>query len=85
MITSFIPFILLWYLMFLSLNINYWITILLAVPTAGFLVRIFIIQHDCGHGSFFRSKKINNRVGLLCSLFTWTPYFYWRKGHGIHE
>lgn len=82
---SFIPFFLTWYLMYLSLDFSYWLTILLAVPAAGFLVRIFIIQHDCGHGSFFSSKKANNLTGLFCSFFTWTPYYYWRKGHGIHH
>jgi omega-6 fatty acid desaturase (delta-12 desaturase) len=71
--------------MFLASGYSYWLVLLLAIPEAGFLVRIFIIQHDCGHGSFFRSKKANNITGLLCSFFTWTPYFYWRKGHGIHH
>lgn len=82
---SIIPFIVLWYGMFRSLEVSYWLTLLLSLPTAGFLVRVFIIQHDCGHGSFFSSKKANNMTGLLCSIFTWTPYFYWRKGHGIHH
>ena len=56
---SFLPFLVLWYLMFLSIDVNYWITLLLALPAAGFVVRIFIIQHDCGHGSFFKSKRAN--------------------------
>lgn len=85
LLNSFIPFFITWYLMFLSVEYSYWLTLLLAIPEAGFLVRIFIIQHDCGHGSFFKSKKANNIVGLFCSFFTWTPYFYWRKGHGIHH
>jgi omega-6 fatty acid desaturase (delta-12 desaturase) len=55
------------------------------IPAAGLLVRIFIFQHDCGHGSFFRSKKANSITGVICSVFTWTPYFYWRRGHGIHH
>ena len=84
-INSFFPFILSWYLMYRIIEVSYWLTLLVAFPTAGFLVRIFIIQHDCGHGSFFKSKKANDRTGLFCSLFTWTPYFYWRKGHGIHH
>ncbi|MGE5497928.1 MAG: fatty acid desaturase [Syntrophothermus sp.] len=85
LLNSFIPFFVTWYLMFLSVEYSYWLTLLLAIPEAGFLVRIFIIQHDCGHGSFFRSKKANNLTGLFCSFLTWTPYFYWRKGHGIHH
>lgn len=82
---TFIPFFITWYLMYLSLGYSYWLTLLLAIPEAGFLVRIFIIQHDCGHGSFFNSKKTNNLTGLFCSFFTWTPYYYWMKGHGIHH
>lgn len=82
---SFVPFLLIWFLMYLSLDVSYLLTLLIAFPAAGLLVRIFIIQHDCGHGSFLSTKKANNRVGVACSLFTWTPYFYWRKGHGIHH
>jgi omega-6 fatty acid desaturase (delta-12 desaturase) len=82
---SIIPFLILWYLMARSLEIGYWLTLLLSVPTAGFLMRLFIIQHDCGHGSFFGSRKANDWVGLLCSVFTWTPYYYWQKSHAIHH
>lgn len=74
-----------WILMYLSLRVGYWLTLLLAIPTAGFLVRIFIIQHDCGHGSFFKSRKANDTIGFICSLFTWTPYKYWRKSHAVHH
>jgi omega-6 fatty acid desaturase (delta-12 desaturase) len=84
-INSLIPFLLLWYLMYYSLEFSYGLTLLLAAPTAGFLVRLFIIQHDCGHGSFFNSRKANDLVGLACSLFTWTPYYYWQKSHAIHH
>lgn len=82
---SFIPFLTLWYLMYLSLDIGYWLTLLLSLPAAGFLVRLFIIQHDCGHGSFFASRKANDWVGVACSLFTLTPYHYWQKSHAIHH
>lgn len=82
---SFIPFLALWTLMCFSLDFSYLITLLIAVPTAGFLVRLFIIQHDCGHGSFFPSRKANDMVGLGCSLFTLTPYYYWQKSHAIHH
>jgi omega-6 fatty acid desaturase (delta-12 desaturase) len=82
---SFIPFLVIWYLMYLSLEVNYWLTLLLSLPTAGFLMRLFIIQHDCGHGSFFNSRKANDLVGMFCSLFTWTPYRYWQKSHAIHH
>lgn len=82
---SFIPFLVSWYLMYLSLDVGYWLTLLIALPAAGFLVRLFIIQHDCGHGSFFKSRKANDIAGTVCSLFTWTPYRYWQKSHAIHH
>jgi omega-6 fatty acid desaturase (delta-12 desaturase) len=74
-----------WVLMYLSLEVGYWLTLLLAVPAAGFLVRIFIIQHDCGHGSFFGSRRANDTVGTVCGTLTMIPYKYWRKGHAIHH
>jgi len=82
---SLIPFLALWYLMLLSLSVGYWLTLLLSLLAAGFLVRLFIIQHDCGHGSFFNSRKANDLVGTCCSLLTWTPYRYWQKSHAIHH
>ncbi len=82
---SFIPFIVIWYLMYLSLDVSYWLTLFLALPAAGFVVRIFIIQHDCGHGSFFKSRKANDYWGIVCSIFSLTPYHHWRKKHAIHH
>ncbi len=80
-----VPLFLLWYLMVLSLNVSYFVTLLLALPTAGLVVRLFIIQHDCGHGSFFKSRKWNDRVGAVCGVLTLVPYFHWRKTHAIHH
>jgi omega-6 fatty acid desaturase (delta-12 desaturase) len=85
MITSFGGFFLCWGLMMWSLQIGYWLTLLLAFPAAGFLVRVFIIQHDCGHGSFFAKRRANDLVGLACSLITIIPYKFWRKTHAIHH
>jgi omega-6 fatty acid desaturase (delta-12 desaturase) len=82
---SFIPFVLIWLLMLFVMDISYWLTILLAFPAAGFGIRIFIIQHDCGHRSFFKSARANDLCGLFCSIFTFTPYHYWRKKHSIHH
>jgi omega-6 fatty acid desaturase (delta-12 desaturase) len=82
---TFVPFFLLWYLMVLSLDYSYWLTLGLALPAAGLLVRIFIIQHDCGHGSFFKSRKANDYLGSVCGILTLTPYHYWRKSHAIHH
>ena len=84
-INSFSGFLLGWVLMYFSLGVGYWLTLLLAVPTAGFVVRMFIIQHDCGHGSFFKNRKANTWVGTAASLFTMTPYRYWRRNHAIHH
>jgi omega-6 fatty acid desaturase (delta-12 desaturase) len=80
-----IPFLIVWFLMYLSLNVSYWLTLLLALPATGFLMRIFIIQHDCGHGSFFKSRKANDTVGSFCGVLTLTPYHYWKKSHAIHH
>jgi acyl-lipid omega-6 desaturase (Delta-12 desaturase) len=85
LVNSFGGYFLFLVLMYLSLQVGYWLTLLLAIPTAGFLVRIFIIQHDCGHGSFFASRRANDRVGAVCGAFTFTAYKYWRKSHAIHH
>jgi omega-6 fatty acid desaturase (delta-12 desaturase) len=79
------PFVLLWVLMCLSLRVGYWLCLLLAVPASGFLVRLFMIQHDCGHGSFFRHRLLNDWVGRVIGVFTLTPYDFWRRTHGIHH
>jgi len=82
---SLIPYILLWAVMYWSLSISYWLTLLLAVPAAGFLVRLFIIFHDCGHGSFFRSQKASDVVGFITGVLTFTPYYQWRHDHALHH
>lgn len=74
-----------WVLMYFSLRIGFWLTLLLALPAAGFLVRIFIIQHDCGHASFFKSRRANDLVGGISGVFTMTPYKLWRKSHAVHH
>lgn len=84
-ITSFGGLFIGWFLMYLSLPIGYWLTLLLAIPTAGFVVRIFIIQHDCGHNSFFKLNQANTIVGTVCGMFTMVPYKHWRKSHAIHH
>lgn len=63
----------------------YWLTLLLAVPAAGLLVRLFIIQHDCGHSSFFRSRAANDFAGRALSLLTLTPYYSWKRDHAAHH
>jgi len=82
---SVLPYIFLWYGMYLSLSVSYWITFGLAIIAAGFLVRIFIIFHDCGHGAFFKSKRANTIMGNLAGVLTLTPYNFWRHDHAIHH
>ncbi|HEX7119077.1 MAG TPA: fatty acid desaturase [Longimicrobiales bacterium] len=74
-----------WAAMLWSLDIHYALTLMLAFPTAGFLVRLFMIQHDCGHGSFFRSRRARDRVGFCIGVLTLTPYQYWRRTHAYHH
>lgn len=84
-VNSFGPFIALWVLMYFSLDWSYWITLGLAWINSFFLVRIFIIQHDCGHQSFFEYKYLNNIVGWVCSFFSSIPYSYWARVHSYHH
>jgi acyl-lipid omega-6 desaturase (Delta-12 desaturase) len=79
------PFVLLWLLACFSLRIGYGFYLLPAVPAAGFLVRLFMIQHDCGHGSFFRHRLMNDWVGRVLGVLTLTPYDFWRRAHGVHH
>jgi omega-6 fatty acid desaturase (delta-12 desaturase) len=74
-----------WTLMWLSLGVGYWLTLLIAIPAAGFLVRLFMIQHDCGHGSFFPSRLANEWTGRILGVITLTPYDYWKRNHAIHH
>lgn len=85
LLTSFGGFFATCAVMYACLTVSLWIALPLSVIAAGFLVRIFIIQHDCGHGSFFRSRRANDLVGVFCSLMTLTPYAFWRRQHARHH
>ncbi|MBI3871571.1 MAG: fatty acid desaturase, partial [candidate division Zixibacteria bacterium] len=74
-----------WYLMLRSLEYSYWLTLALAIPAAGLLVRLFIFQHDCGHGSFLPKQAANNALGFAIGILSLTPYAYWRRTHAIHH
>ena len=78
-------FVLIWLLMYRSLDTAYWATLLLAVPGAFLMVRLFIIQHDCGHGSYFRSARAAEVVGSVLGVLTMTPYHYWKRVHALHH
>lgn len=79
------PFALLWLALVLCLQRGLWAGLVLTLPAAGFLVRLFLIQHDCGHGSFFRRRRTNDAVGRLLGVLTFTPYDYWRRTHAVHH
>src|SRR5437016_14365218 len=67
-VNTLVPYAVLWYLMYLSLSVSYWITVPLAILAGGFMVRLFIIHHDCGHGSFFKSRKANDIFGFISGV-----------------
>lgn len=79
------PYIILWIVMVKTIAVSYWLTLLLAVFAAGFMVRIFIIFHDCGHGSFFKSKLLSKIIGIITGLLVFTPYNKWHHEHLIHH
>jgi omega-6 fatty acid desaturase (delta-12 desaturase) len=80
------PLALLWAAAWLVFWLGHvWATPLFAIPAAGFLVRLFMIQHDCGHGSFFRRRSTNDWVGRVLGVLTLTPYDYWRRTHAVHH
>jgi acyl-lipid omega-6 desaturase (Delta-12 desaturase) len=84
-IDTLIPYAALWYLMYLCRPISWWLVVTLAILAGGLLVRVFIIFHDCGHGSFFKSRAANDTVGFIAGILTFTPYYHWRWEHAIHH
>jgi omega-6 fatty acid desaturase (delta-12 desaturase) len=82
---SLIPYLLLWVGMVYALAESYWLMLPIAILASGFLVRIFIIFHDCGHESFFNSRTANHLAGAVTGLLTLTPYRHWRWHHALHH
>jgi len=80
-----VAFVALWAAAWWALSISYWLTLAIAVPAAAFLARLFLIQHDCGHGAFFRRRAINDWVGRILGTLTMTPYNVWRRSHAVHH
>ena len=80
-----IPFFALFYLAMRSVEISLWLTLPLTLLTAGFMVRAFIIFHDCGHGSFFQSQRANDWLGIVTGILVFTPYYRWKRQHAIHH
>lgn len=85
LINSLLPFILLWGLAYMSLSVSVWLTLALVIPTSGFLIRIFIIFHDCCHQSFFKGKKANEIVGTIMGIITFFPFGQWKNEHSVHH
>lgn len=84
-INTLVPFFALWYLAYLSLSVSYWLALVPIVVAAGFLVRTFIIFHDCTHYSFFKSRRANKIVGMITGVLTLFPYEQWGHDHAIHH
>ena len=84
-INSLGPYLLLWVIMVQTLSYSFWLTLPLMILASGFLIRVFIIFHDCGHGSFFKSKKLNENVGKALGIFAFTPYDRWTDNHRNHH
>jgi acyl-lipid omega-6 desaturase (Delta-12 desaturase) len=84
-LSTLVPYAILWFLMIQTMTISYWLTLPLAILAGGFLVRVFILFHDCGHGSFFKSRKANSVLGFVTGVLTFTPYHHWRWEHAMHH
>lgn len=82
---TFVPFFLLWYFAYISLSVSYLLTLGFAVVAAGFLTRIFIIFHDCCHGSFFKNKRVNEVLGTITGVMTLFPFKQWQYSHNVHH
>jgi omega-6 fatty acid desaturase (delta-12 desaturase) len=85
LVSTLVPLLASFWLMYLSLSVSYWLTLALALPAAGLTIRTFIIMHDCGHGSFLPSRTWNDIVGWVTGILTATPYAHWRREHAIHH
>ena len=81
-----VPLVALWTIAWFTFSLGLaWVTLLIAIPAAGFLVRLFMIQHDCGHGTFFTHRQANDWIGRVIGALTLTPYDLWRRTHAIHH
>jgi omega-6 fatty acid desaturase (delta-12 desaturase) len=79
------PFFLFWVAAYMSLSVSYWLTLFFAILASGFVIRIFIVFHDCCHQSFFKSRKANEILGTITGILTMFPYHQWKHSHAIHH
>jgi omega-6 fatty acid desaturase (delta-12 desaturase) len=84
-VNTLVPYVALWFLMRLALSVSIWCALPLAVLAGGFLVRVFIICHDCSHGSFFKARWANDVVGSIAGMLCFTPFYRWRWEHSVHH
>jgi omega-6 fatty acid desaturase (delta-12 desaturase) len=80
-----VPFFALWYVAYLSFSVSIWLTLAMTIPAAGFLVRVFIIFHDCSHHAFFKHRLANDGVGILLGFLALFPYHQWKHEHSVHH
>ncbi len=85
LLVTLIPFAALWALSWAALSTGYWLSLLITIPAAGFLVRLFMIKHDCSHGAFFPSRRANDWVGRAIGVLNLTPFDFWRHTHRKHH
>ena len=85
LINTFGSYAAIWALLYYSLSVSWWLTVPLTIIAGGLVVRIFIIFHDCGHGSFFKSRVANDAVGFIAGMLCFTPYYHWRWEHSLHH
>lgn len=85
LLVTIVPFAIFWFLAYFSISRGLWLGLIFVVPAAAFLLRLFMIQHDCGHGSFFARRGLDDWVGRLLGVLTLTPYDYWRRAHAAHH
>jgi omega-6 fatty acid desaturase (delta-12 desaturase) len=85
LVNTLVPYAALWYLMYVCAAVSYWLVVPLSILAGGFMVRLFIIHHDCGHGSFFKSPRANDVLGFITGVLTFTPYQHWRWEHATHH
>lgn len=85
LLVTIVPFAFFWAAAWASVHFGYWLGLILVIPAAGFLLRLFMLQHDCGHGSFFGRRRWDDWTGRALGILTLTPYDYWRRAHAEHH
>src|SRR5438128_146992 len=85
LMVTLVPFVGFWMFAAMAVHHGFWSGMALTIPAAGFLLRLFMIQHDCGHGSFFAHRRADDWTGRVIGVLTLTPYDYWRRAHAAHH